>query len=786
MFNDTVNRFLFTPEDQKDDKWASEMVRNVIVNAKPVITHLDYEKGMNILAGKFPEANLDKIFSGPAMQRAKAKIPGSTVYFFEKVLNALIDDRTNAGLRITVNSLDPQKEEKKKSDRDLLESRKGIESLLNEITQNNGMPPKKVNYGEFHGNIDLFDQMQYDEFDVTDLNSFFNNSWGTKVEYFLQKPLNDVFKINQITRNYDKYIKDIFICLHTWSRVYVDDMEGSVKIEYLKPWEVQVLHATGSNDYKDAQGFNIEKQTNVRGFLRRFGNSFNFQRDWPILVAAATGTAVGKYTCICEGPEGSNLIYGSYGTSMNFGYLLELPLRYYYTEFKTTTENIKQYVKTPDGNPITHTVDSSNPPIDGWEKSIKRYEDTYRAYSLNIGASAQHLIKWGKLYMQPIDGQNDEYSGFSIHGNKRDGVPVVKILEPFWNILNITFKMLEMLINDVKPDGLAINYSSIIKIVEYMKQATDVPTDTRKGIEDFLKMVEESPNIITDTPEGDEGQVLGGGNSGVTPKKNGLNAAAGDLIKIMDWIEQKVSIYFGTQGIEFSEPRDGFKLSIENKKKTRAATAFIDFILLNHLEDTSITILNYVQDISKFKDLPCYKYLERISGERTMEFISSMERSLHRNGVFLDTFNNDIELAEIRNEADKARDNKEISFEQWIVVRSYDDPKEAAIYLAREKKAAEKQRQQNAMSALQQDDAIKEKEFQRAMKIEVVKGKFKGQDSAKQALGFVKSAQINAQSAIAQEQMKQQGQNKRLAEQANSDIDKIVQAADTEAQKSLI
>jgi len=76
MLNDIVNRFIFTQEDKKDDKWATDMVRFVQIDARQVITEKDYDKGQVILSGEFPDADLNKIFSGPAMQRAKAKIPG--------------------------------------------------------------------------------------------------------------------------------------------------------------------------------------------------------------------------------------------------------------------------------------------------------------------------------------------------------------------------------------------------------------------------------------------------------------------------------------------------------------------------------------------------------------------------------------------------------------------------------------------------------------------------------------------------------------------------------------
>lgn len=785
MINDIINKFLDFNEDIKDEAWATEMVRLVMRDAKSIISKADYELGENILFGRFPETELDKLFVGKHMVTLRQKLSVSTVYFFEKVRNALIDDRNSSGLTITVNSLDPEKEEKRKSDRELLQNKKGIESMLNEITANNGMPPTPITKDDFHGNVEVFDEMGYDEFDPTDLNNFFDAHWGLKQELFLQNPINAIFRLNQVSRNYDKYINDILITLHNWSQVYVDELEGSIKIEHLYPYEVQVLHATGTNDYKDAQGFNLPKTTNIRGLLKRFGSAFNFERDWGYLLTAATGQVNHSYTGIGFN-EGRELLFGTPGQLMDFNKFLDAPINYGYCEFKTISETVRQKGINKNGNIVNMPVNYSSPQIDGWEKEIKYHEDTYRAYYLEVGSLQPKLIKWGKVYMQETEGQNDEYSGFSIKGNTRKGIPVVEILKPFWRMMNVSFKMFEMLVNDVKPDGFVFNYSTLSKLAADLQQAKDTPDDARAAIDNYLKMISESPNIITDTPTGDEGEVLGGGQFGVQPRKNGLNDAAKDLREIMDWCEQKAEKYLGTQGIELAEPRDGYKLSVENKKRTRAATAFIDFILLNHIEDISITTLNYTKDISKFKDIPAYKYMANLVGYKTMDFIASMKKAPHRYGTFLDTFNNDIELLEIRGMAQQALANKEIELTDYLVLRSFENPRQALAFLTRQKSKARKQQQMDAMTSLQQQDALAEKAFQRQLAIDNNKGKWAQAARHEEAKGFITAAQLNSQAQIQAKVISEQGQNERLAKQAINDIDKIAEEANINAQKPVI
>jgi len=796
MYNNDILRVILDQDgDEKDIDWASRSVGLVLLNAKPIMSKTDYDLAENILMGKFPDARLDRIFTGATMRTLKEKLSkDSTVYFFERIRNALIDERNQAELTITVNSLDPLKETKKKNDKELLKNRKGIEGLMNEITGNNGMPPIKVEGDDYSGNVDDFDEQGGDEFDATDVDTFFSMAWGLKDEWAYQNVINNVFKENEVISNYDKYLNKILISLHNCSQVYVDEIEGSIKIKPLYPWQIEVLHATGSNDFKDADGFNLPNmQTNIRGFMRKFGSHFDFENDWPQLLTAATGTgnSSGGYSGITTRTvtDESQIIYGnSSGQTIDFHRLIEMPISYRYTEWKTITKVEKQKVVTKEGNIISQKVSAANARLDGAPTEIKYHEDTYYAYSLETGNTLNpKVIKWGKVYMQNFDGAQDEYSGFTIKVNKRDGVPVVDIMKPFWNMINVTFKMLEMLVNDIKPDGLNINYSSMLSVAEYLKSnSKDLPDDVKSGVDLFLEMVQESPNLITDTPKGEEGEVLGGGSSGVSVRKNGLNATAVDCMKVIDWCEAKVNLYLGTQGIELIPPEDGFKVSIENRKRTRAATSFIDFIMLSHLKDISITVMNYAQDITGFKDIPAYKYLEYSVGYKVMEYIASKEKSPHRYGTFIETFNNDIQLMEIRGRAGQALDQKEITLEQYMVLMSLKNPVQVAMQLAYDRKKAEKKKQEEVMAAMKGQDALAEAAFQRQLQLEDKKGEWQRMARQSEAQGFISAANLNSSARITTEQMKQDGQNNRVASEGQNKLDEINQKANSEAQKPLI
>lgn len=788
MVNDVIHSFLEYSDDVKDEAWAAEKCRVIMMNAIQVTTKEQHDKGLAILYGRFPDVDLNKLFANKVMKGYKDRLSDSSVYLFESVRNAMIDDRIEADLRCWVNSLDPLKEEKRQSDKELLRNRQGIEGLLNEITGSNGMPPQRVKGKDFHGNVDDFDQQGGDDMDPDSIDTWFESKWGLLQEINLQKAIDAILRTNQITRNYDKYINDILISLQVWSQCYVDDRNGAIKVEHILPYQVYVLNATGSNDYKDMQAVRLPKQTNVRGFLREFGNYFDMANDWNLLLGATgggNGGVVDNRWGVSGITENGQLLYGSYGKTIDFKAVLDAPVEYEYAEWKTVCRLRKQWVVTAFGNLMPQTIDKDTPQQDGISVEEKTYEETYRAWYLRSGSGflTPKLIRWGKVYMQEVEGFEDEYSGYTVKGMKRDGAPMTEILRPFWQLMNVSFKMFEMLVNDIKPDGWWINYTSLMKIAAFLQSIKDTPDDVRSAVDDYMKLIQESPNALSDNPQTDEGDPMGGGNMAVLPKKNGLNQAAIELMKIMDWIELKVQKYTSTEGIVPTGTENGYKLSLENKKRARQATTFIDFILLSHLEDISITLLNYTKDISKFKTTPAYKYLEAQVGFKCMDFIASMKKAPHRYGTYIDTFNNDIELLEMKQLAMAEYQKGTLPFEDVLAVRSCDSVKQALAYLATARRKALKQKRLSDMGLLKQQDANAEAAHQRLIQLENLKGEWLQKARKEEALGFSNAAAVNAKARITTVQLQQEGANERLASEAVNDIDKMTAEFNQDQQK---
>jgi hypothetical protein len=777
-------------ESERNEEWATDMVRLMIRDAQYLVTKTEYELGYNVLFGAFPKLKLDSLFSGKVMESLKQKLSGSTVYFFEKVRNAIIDERTSSSLNITVNSLDPAKQMLKKQDKLLLQNRKGIDALMDEITSNNGMPPNRITKDDFHGNVEDFDNAGMDDMDEEDVRSFFESKWGLMQEINLQNPLNAIVRTNEVVNNYDKYINDILICMYNTSQVYVDELEGKVKIEHLYPYEVQVLYPTGENTQKGAQGFVVRKSTNVRGLLRRFGDSFKLDDNWKYLLATINNGM--KPNNQFKGIyEGSTILYGegNINECISMRSLLDRAVSYAYAEWRVVNMNTTLHGTDASGNNVSIKYGQRTEQHDGWSVEKVMKEDTYRAYYLDVAASQPKIIKWGKLYMQPIEGAYDELSGFSIIVNRREGIPMATILKPFYNIMQSSFTMFEMLVNDIKPDGYIYNYDSLVKIAEHLQQSKDTPTDIMSDIQDLLKQFQDSPNRITVTPTDDENNTLGGDAfGGVKRAENGLNKAAIELMKIMDWCEQKAQSFLGTQGIEFAEPKDGFKLSLENRRRSRASTQFIDFILLNHLKDVSIIVLGYVQDISKYPEVPAYRYLCDLVGEEIVKKIATYEKSVHRYATYLDTFNNDIQLAEIRDLAkmDMMPPTSRLSLEQYAFICKFDNVNQAIFYLADERRKADKKKLKDQQTLLEQQNSNAEEEFQRQLKLEDKKGEWQRLARAEEAKGYTSAAQLNANASIEKERMRIEGDAKKSGQTAINNLNEIAEKANADSKKPMV
>jgi len=102
-----------------------------------------------------------------------------------------------------------------------------------------------------------------------------------------------------------------------------------------------------------------------------------------------------------------------------------------------------------------------------------------------------------------------------------------------------------------------------------------------------------------------------------------------------------------------------------------------------------------VQHIIQYKTTLPYKFLVDAIGQDTVNAIEQSKYALHRFGIFIESFNTDMERQEQKQAAQQAYYNGEIDFATYMLLQSIDSYKKAGQRLAFEKKKAEKQKAQD-------------------------------------------------------------------------------------------
>ena len=122
----------------------------------------------------------------------------------------------------------------------------------------------------------------------------------------------------------------------------------------------------------------------------------------------------------------------------------------------------------------------------------------------------------------------------------------------------------------------------------------------------------------------------------------------------------------------------------------------------------------------------------------------------------------------------------------FSIIKNKSNPTKAMAELAYQKMKADKKRQQDQMTVLQQQDAMAEKAFQRQLAIDNNKGKWQVAVKKMEATGFSDAAAFNAKASITKEQMQQEGEDKRLATKTINEIDLQNEKYNKEAQKPVV
>lgn len=805
----TLQDFNETDEAKKDATWAGNVVTHLRQYMEPLALEHEYWAGMDILLGNHSMEEVKRLFKDPTASGASF-IP---IAVMEKIRNVIVSENENAGININLKAVDPTAVNKSQHDRELLANRKVIEVMISAFQESIGGPPfslknEKDSDGKklFGGNVDMFDKMGLDDSSMEDLDYFFATYYRLRHEIKAEEPVNFFVKYNELSESVALYVNDILASKRISIKVFVNEITGAIDYKYLCPASVRFL---GGNrrDLNDASAKSYEENVSVAAFIKAVGDEFDMSSSWDKLLASASIAGGKTYsgirrdentrtyalgTCDPNGDQGNGMHYGTMdGETVSYSEFLELSVGMGYIEWKSINGSTqKETQKNSIGNPsifparIDRTMTSSS-----MYKVVTRYtECTYKAYYLVLGPYIQKLYRFGKLSYQMIEGAEDEYSSFSIITYREKGKPAVKVAEPFIKMIQKAWSKFEHLVAAAKPPGRAYNYDSLVKIALSMYPEQGLSN----SVETVLKTFYDSANELYLVPTTEDGRPIGGGNQSSYELPNGLSKSVLDFKAIVDYAFGMINDQLGISSLRDggqSDPRDGFKLSMQALQYSHNATQYVRGMLMNMFNNIGKRTLSYTQDIIRFrsKNSVPYKFLLTALGDETMQDMDLLEDvPLHRYGIFVEALNTRYEREEVKNLTLQALQNKEISYEQVLLINDISSPKRASMILAYEKKRQERITAKKQQQADQQQMAIQQQNS--AAQAQIQKDKIAGEIQIENIKGgyMVQVAQIQAGSKISQQTLKNDAKPGEIDSRKNASIEESQAKANMAAQAPLV
>lgn len=781
-----IPEYLEIDPKKKDIQWATKLVTWFRTYWNYLVAPAEAEKNMRIILSRYDLTNVMKMFKDPK----KMGMEFLAICVMEKIRNILIGERVKAGISVNLNAIDPTAESERNSDKELLEHRREIEQMISFMNSQIGMPAYKIADEEkrtgkkvYKGNVKMFDDLGLDETSGYQVSYFFKVWFKLLHEMRAQDVVNYFVEYNEVKDFVDKWCNDIMGKKCIAGQCYVNEQSGAIDFKYQAPEKIKLIPGKRA-DGKDAVCIGYEDSVTVSDVIKRMGNSFNWEVDMPLLLNAVNYTSRRQFTGIFDG---NSVVWGrkamrSSESDCSFSDFLNFKVELGYIEWKTINADTYKmgvdwhgnlrYIPKPTSSETDHGQNSQ------YSKETWYTEVTYKSYFLATSSNTQKLFKWGPLYHQNIEGAEDEYSNFSIFFKKEAGPTIAEVAAPWVEIAQEAFTKFRWMVRKAKPKGRAYNYESLIKVATKM-----IAEGSNKArIETVIKMFEEGINEIFTIPEID-GQKVGGGVNPNYDLPNGLDPTAINFQKIIDWAVENIKSDLGINDIREAyspKPNDGFKLQMSTLEQSRNATNYMSEMIDNILRQFAKYTLNAVQDIVRYKDTIPYNFLKRAIGNTAIEDIKELDGvSLHRYGIFVNSFATYMERQRVMQETNEAWQKGEIPYEVKMLIDSIDDYRKAAYIMAFEKMRAKKEEDQKIQIA--QNNAIQLEQLRHKNKMDEIVTEGNLEIRAQQVRGY-----YYYQSAIAQAQSRENINNAKI-ENKPSEINLKSQAhiEEKRAEKSL-
>jgi len=148
--------------------------------------------------------------------------------------------------------------------------------------------------------------------------------------------------------------------------------------------------------------------------------------------------------------------------------------------------------------------------------------------------------------------------------------------------------------------------------------------------------------------------------------------------------------------------------------------------------------------------------------------------AFHRYGVFIDTFNNDLERQEIKAATMDAWVKGQIRYESLLMINGIDDPKKAGMILSFEKWRELQEKKQEAAQAQQNLVQIEQLKHQNEMELAVTKGKLDIEGKNVEGRWYYEAHKAGAEARITAQQIRQDNEPEKISLKTDADIKKEV------------
>lgn len=724
--------------NKKDKRWASRLISQFRQGAyHQLYSPKKAKENRDILDSENKMENIKKMFNSPEkLENAGFEfIPISVI---EKIKQILIGEKWKEEIKAYVDSQDPSLIRLKNEDKNLLKSKKMIDTAVNDLKFKLGLPPSSINNDDFNGNYDDFASMGFDSMDTMDIENFYSTFYQLDIESDLQKIINHFFEVNGMKDlTYDQCM-DLMATKTIAIQQYINKVTGAISIHRLAPESVyRIKGDKNKSNQKSDLAIGYYEIVTVPEFFKRAGNNFDITKDFLYLLQGLQNTPI-AYTGV-EFSDGTQL--GS-GQMISYSSLHNYTVQLGYIEHKSI--DIKNYKKFENklGNTKVYEI-IDNQQTKEYQKIESACERTYYAWFLVTSNFEQYILDHGLLYHQETEGQEDEYSSFSIKYLQYTGRTLAEIAKPWIVMAQEAFTKFRFLLRDAKKDGRQWNLESLMEVSKKFHGDDGTPT----GLLSTIEMFENSANEIYAMPKDKEGRpvpIQGGINF---DKPNNFDTKFTSFKSIIEWAIQMIKNEIGINDMrEGANPKtnDVYKLEKASLEASSNATMYLDNAFDYIYRNASISILSFTQDIVKFKSSIPYNYLINVIGEEGIKRMESMPKiAIHRQDIYVSSFASYRDRINVLNDTAIAFQKGNIDYATKVLIDQTNDHRKAQKLLVIKEQKALKLKQQEAENAQKNQMELEQFKTQNELLKINTKGQWEVKKAQVQTEGYIRAAQIN-------------------------------------------